>query len=116
MTTRAATKKTAKKNWTPRPRRTPEEARTFPMGESGEHAVILAMAAHARGCECEAYKDWFDMSRWNDQGFAVRKGEHGVCLITYKTITDEETGEVVKKFPRKTYVYCRHQVREFKKK
>jgi len=92
---------------------TPETARTFEHGESIPHAVLLAQAAQARGCTCEAYVDWFTYNRWQGQGYQVQKDEHGVKLTTFKTV--EEKGKngttVSRSIPRRTSVFCRCQVK-----
>lgn len=94
----------------PKPKMTAAEAVTFEtISETNAH--ILMMAAHARGCQCMPYSDWFTFNRWQAQGFQVQKGEHGVCLTTYIPIKDKDSDEVKYRRPHKTYVFCRHQVK-----
>lgn len=94
------------------PKMTEEQAKTFEQGRSLMHEVILAEAAHERGCSCEAYEDWFTYRRWQAIGMQVQKGERGVKLTTYKTIKKEEDGKD-KSFsvPTSTTVFCRCQVK-----
>lgn len=90
---------------------TAKTARQFEHGESMTHAMILTMAAQARGCTCEPYRDWFTYRRWQAQGYQVQKGEHGVKLTTYRPITETKHGKEVRKtIPRTTSVFCRCQV------
>lgn len=93
---------------------TATEAKTFDT-YSIQNELILAMAADARGCACEAYRDWYTYNRWNAQGFQVQKGEKGVCLQTYRPYDekDEKTGKVKRSVrPWRSYVFCRCQVAE----
>lgn len=75
-------------------------------------AAILAMAAAERGCECEAYRDWFTYRRWQAQGYQVRRGEHGVQLPTYVEVEVKgDDGTVTtRRRPVMTTVFCRCQV------
>jgi len=97
------------------PAMTADDAKRF-VGFSVTNATILAMASVDRGCQCEAYTDWFTYRRWRAQGHQVAKGEHGVKLTTYIQgyKIDEESGERVPsgQFPRPTTVFCRCQVKE----
>jgi antirestriction protein ArdC len=89
-------------------------AQTFENGRSTRSEIILAMAAQDKGCECEAYIDWFTYKRWQAQGFQVQKGEKGVCLLTFREgeKKDEKTGKVKQhKRPWRSYVFCRCQVK-----
>src|SRR3972149_568982 len=76
------------------------------------NAAILAGAAAARGCECQAYSDWFTYNRWVAQGQQVQRGEHGTKISTYVhgVKTGDDGKEVEYKFPRTSTVFCRHQV------
>ena len=77
------------------------------------HEAILAMKAGGRGCQCEAYRDWFTYARWKAQGYQVQKGEKGVQLTTFQTkrVKDKDTGkEKVISRPWRSYVFCRCQV------
>jgi len=88
------------------------EAQSFD-SHSLTHEMLLAMAAEARGCACEAYRDWYTYDRWQAQGYQVRKNERGVCLTVYRPFeeTDAETGKVKRKSrPWRSYVFCRCQV------
>ena len=88
------------------------EAQSFD-SHSMTHEMILAMAADSKGCQCEAYRDWYTYNRWRAQGYQVRKGEKGVCLTVYRTIEekDKDTGKVKRKSrPWRSYVFCRCQV------
>jgi len=79
-------------------------------------AAILAMAAAGRGCECEAYRDWYTYRRWQAQGYQVRRGEHGVKLLTYAEVKvkadgdDGATTTTTRRRPVATTVFCRCQV------
>ncbi len=90
---------------------TADEARSFER-VSVENAVILLKAAEERGCSCQPYQDWFTFERWAAQGYHVRRGEHGVCIPTIRTMkkTDDEGNEKIIRRPWRTYVFCRCQV------
>ena len=93
-----------------------QEATTFD-GYSMTNAMILAGASAKRGCECKPYEDWFTYKRWQAQGYQVRRGEHGVRLSTFVTMTktDEEGNKVAMgKRPWRSVVFCRCQVEEAK--
>jgi hypothetical protein len=95
-----------------RPRRTPEEARQFEKFSIG-NATVLAEAAVARGCGCEPYADWFTLPRWNDQGFSVKKGEHGTPLMVVVDVpADEESDSRSEPRTRcyRAFLFCRCQV------
>ncbi len=51
-----------------------------------------AVSAHFASCGCRPYMDVFTVRRWNDQGYAIQRGQHGF------------------KLGAKTVVFCRHQV------
>jgi antirestriction protein ArdC len=99
----------------PREKLTADTARVF--GHvSQAHIALIAQAAAERGCTCKAYEDWFTYPRWRAQGYQVRKGEHGVPLITFGEFEDEEE-EITddqahgrKRRPWHTRVFCRCQV------
>jgi hypothetical protein len=98
---------------TARPKMTAEEATTFET-ISETNATILMMAAHARGCRCLPYTDWFTYGRWQAQGYQVQRATevgHGVKLTIYISIKDKDSGEVVGKRPWMTTVFCRCQVK-----
>jgi len=96
---------------------TAEQAATFDR-KSGVSAAILAMAAAERGCGCEAYRDWFTYRRWQAQGYQVRRGEHGVKLLTYAEVKvkadggdgDDGATTTTQRRPVATTVFCRCQV------
>ena len=97
---------------------TAEDARSFG-GESKANALRLMLAARDRGCTCKPYEDWFTFGRWIAQGFAVRKGEHGVKL----PVVIQGQAEATETEPAKTYtmlrrttVFCRCQVQPLTKK
>jgi len=96
---------------TRRPKMTAEQAQSFERF-SLNNAAILAGAAAARGCECQAYSDWFTYNRWVAQGQQVQRGEHGTKISTYVhgVKTGDDGKEVEYKFPRTSTVFCRHQV------
>ena len=92
---------------------TAEQAATFER-RSLTNEVILAQAAADRGCDCQAYRDWFTYNRWQAQGYQVQKGEKGVRLTTFLETerTDEKTGKVIKSSrPWSSVVFCRCQVK-----
>jgi hypothetical protein len=68
------------------------------------------MEAARRGCECEAYIDWFTYKRWKAQGFQVQKGEKGFPLKTFIPVLDEE-GNVIRKRPWTSHLFCKCQVK-----
>ena len=86
--------------------------------QSPTSAAILAMAAAERGCECEAYRDWYTYRRWQAQGYQVRRGEHGVKLLTYAEVKvkadggdgDDGATATTQRRPVATTVFCRCQV------
>ena len=89
------------------------QATTFEHGKSLASELVLALAAQANGCSCEAYRDWFTYKRWQAQGYQVQRGEHGVKLQTwihYPT-KDKHGNEVERVRPKSTTVFCRCQVR-----
>lgn len=91
-----------------------EEAKSF-NGRSMTNAMILAGAASKRGCQCKAYVDWFTYKRWQGQGYQVKRGEHGVRLSTFVTMTktDEDGNkQIIGKRPWTSVVFCRCQVEE----
>ena len=92
---------------------TAQDATRFEQGESVASTVVLALAAQANGCTCQAYVDWFTYRRWKAQGFQVQKGQHGIKLTTYIPVYKAEDGEKVKSGvrPKATTVFCRCQVK-----
>jgi antirestriction protein ArdC len=87
-------------------------------GHSTYHAAVLAAAAHARGCDCQAYEQWFTYARWQALGYQVKKGEHGVklgCFIEAERAKPDGTIERYSR-PWKTTVFCMHQVEPIKAK
>ena len=46
----------------------------------------------------------FTYHAWRAKGRQVRKGEHGVKVVTWITSTDKDTGKE-KKYPKKTTVF-----------
>lgn len=93
---------------------TAEQATEF-KGFSQQNAMLLALAAEERGCECQPYKDWFTYQRWLAQGYQVQKGEHGVPLSTFIPVTvKKEDGTEVQSGmrPWRTNVFCRCQVKK----
>lgn len=87
---------------------TAEDATTF-RGVSVANAAQLLAAAEERGCTCMPYEDWFTYGRWHALGYQVQRGEHGVHLpvIIEKEQEDGET----KRYPGRTTVFCRCQVK-----
>ncbi len=86
------------------------EAATQFETHSAENAAIVALAFP---CGCQAYEDVFTFGRWIAQGFAPRKGTHGVRLSTWRVTEkrDEVTGETERRrFPTTSVVFCRCQV------
>lgn len=96
---------------------TANEAKTFD-GYSTGNAMVLALAAKARGCGCQPYEDWFTLRRWNAQGYRVIKGEHGVKLSVFVKTEhkgkDAAGNEVVTadSIPWTTTTFCRCQVKK----
>lgn len=91
-----------------------QEAKSFG-GYSMTNAMILTGAAAKRGCHCKPYEDWFTYKRWQAQSYQVKRGEHGVRLSTFVTMTkidDNGNKVVVGKRPWKSVVFCRCQVEE----
>ena len=88
-----------------------EQAQQFDR-ESLASIGFLGMVAASRGCECQAYVDWFTYGRWRAQGFQVQKGEKGTSLTSWiEFSTEDESGkEEVHRRPHKTHVFCRCQV------
>lgn len=90
---------------------TAQQARTFDH-LSPHNAAVLAAAAHARGCACAPYHDWFTYRRWRAQARHVRKGEHGIALplVMPSEDPDPETG-AIRTRPRfgTSCVFCRCQ-------
>jgi len=96
---------------------TAQQATTFKHGHSLASEITLVQAAQERGCQCEAYRDWFTYNRWRAQGFQVQKDEHGVKMSTWIEYETEETDGSVKTHsrPKTTTVFCRCQVKAIKK-
>ena len=92
---------------------TAQQARHFEHGKSMASEVALAMAAQERGCNCQAYRDWFTYRRWQAQGMQVQKGQHGVKLTTWISYETEDKDGNVKTHsrPKATTVFCRCQVK-----
>ena len=86
------------------------------------HAEILAAIAEERGCDCMPYEGrppyhgWFTYDTWQQLGFQVQKGEHGVQLTTYIPMVDKKTGEVKGKRPQGYNVFCHCQVKSKEEK
>ena len=91
---------------------TATDAQTFER-HSLAHAAILAQAAEAKGCTCQAYQDWFTYNRWQALGFQVQKGEHGIKLTTWIEYDDETSNGTTTHHsrPNGTTVFCRCQVK-----
>ena len=91
------------------------DAATFQHGRSSTHEMILDLAAQSRGCNCQAYVDWFTYKRWQAQGYQVQRGEKGVKLTTYvpQYKYDDDGNKIpVGTYPRMTSVFCRCQIKE----
>ena len=91
-----------------------QEAKSF-NGYSMTNAMILTGAAAKRGCQCKPYQDWFTYKRWQAQGCQVKRGEHGVKLSTFVTMTktdDDGNKEIIGRRPWTSVVFCRCQVKE----
>lgn len=93
---------------------TAQEATTFNR-KSATNAEILHFTANLKGCECEAYADWFTYNRWQVQGYQVQRGERGTKVTTYvhgeKEVTvNGVTTTKAYSYPRSTTVFCRCQV------
>lgn len=100
---------------------TSDQARTFPAGEriSSILRVSQALAERNRpGCRCEPYADVFTFRRWQAQGRAVAKGEHGIALpvvIERTTVGRDELGDETERTShllKRSYVFCRCQTTE----
>jgi len=110
---------------------TAQEATQFD-GYSMANAMIVSAAAAKRGCQCRPYEDWYTYKRWQAQGYQVQRGERGVRLSTFVTMTktDEDLDDstespaqsnsaefdkgnkvVVGKRPWTSIVFCRCQVK-----
>jgi len=92
------------------------EARSFDR-TSDRHYAILAFEAAARGCQCEAYRDWYTYKRWRAQGMQVQKGEKSFKLPTFYTVKEvDKSGKEVPITRRSTScLFCRCQVKEVTK-
>jgi antirestriction protein ArdC len=95
---------------------TPQQAVQFEQ-TSETSAQILEAATRERGCNCQPYVDWFTFDRWIAQGKCVKKGEHGVRLMSFqkRIVDDKQKGDGSKKeitTPTRVYVFCRCQVKE----
>lgn len=93
---------------------TSDKARSFDYF-SRTNADVLTAAATQNGCACQPYLDWFTYQRWQAQGFQVRKGEHGIRLLTWVAQeTDPDTDAIQLKSPKKRpwryTAFCRCQV------
>lgn len=96
---------------------TPDKARSFDYF-SRANADVLTAAATQNGCTCQPYLDWYTYQRWQAQGFQVRKGEHGVRLLTWvdsKTTQDTDDTDTTQakpatKRPWPYTAFCRCQV------
>jgi hypothetical protein len=78
---------------------------------------ILEAAARERGCSCQPYVDWFTFDRWIAQSKVVKKGEHGIRLMSYqkRQVEDKQKGDGSKKeitAPTRVYDFCRCQVKD----
>lgn len=89
------------------------QATTFER-RSETHETLLDLVAQTRGCQCQAYVDWFTYARWQAQGMQVQRGEESTKLQTFKPIIkkkEDGTEEIVGKRPWKSSVFCRCQVK-----
>jgi len=90
---------------------TAEQAASFDT-YSLSNATILAMAASARGCTCQAYSDWYTYRRWAAQGKQVKQGEHGTHIpIIVCVPPDDENKKQAYQLRRTSVVFCRCQVK-----
>ena len=105
-----------------RPPMTADDARHFETFSVANAAAVAASIA-ARGCQCRPYEDVFTFARWRAQGRVVRRGEHGLRLVTYVTVLErvDQNGETADgandqprgyRMPRPTFVFCRCQTDE----
>ncbi len=90
-----------------------EEARTF------QHFSLHNAAQAQRACPegtCQAYRDIFTYRRWRAQGYQVRRGEKGTAVTTWIATTriGENDEPIVVRRPKRTVLFCRHQVAEAK--
>lgn len=96
------------------PKRTPEEARSFARVSLNNAARAMAELQEDGRCNgaCTAYADIFTYARWRDQGYHVRRGEHGAKLsIIIDTEKEDDSGNVkAEKRFWYTTVFCRCQV------
>ncbi len=106
------TTKTSKTQTREKRTMTAEQATQFET-HSLTNTQICALASALRGCECEAYRDYYTFNRWLAQGQAVKKGEKGTAITLIKSAkkTDPKTGEEkTVTYPSSTTVFCRCQV------
>ena len=99
-----------------RPKMTAEQAKQFDGYSLGNS---MAVRGHYAACGCSAYDDVFTMRRWNAQGFAVRRGEHGLRLpiVRERAPQDDDDGEAKPvRILGYSYVFCRHQVAPHERK
>lgn len=88
---------------------TKEEAKAFDSYSERNAAIILSQLS----CDCVPYVTVLTYQRWKALGYQVKKGEHGIKLLTYKTYEVEEDSEIVtRKRPWKSTVFCKCQVKE----
>ena len=90
-----------------------EEARTF------QHFSVHNAAHAQQACPestCQAYRDIFTYRRWRAQGYQVRRGEKGTAVTTWiaSTRIGENDEPIVVRRPKRTVLFCRHQVAEAK--
>ena len=57
---------------------------------------------------CRTYKSWLE------EGFQVKKGEKAIKSVTFVEV-ENESGEVVKKYPKNVNLFCWLQVEPVKK-
>lgn len=71
----------------------------------------LQLIAEHFECDCEPHIDIKKYNDWKKDGRYVKKGEHGLRLTVYPSckVKDEEGNVTMKKFPKTTIVFCRHQ-------
>jgi hypothetical protein len=88
------------------------QATVFEHGKSATSQMILTLAAQSKGCQCEAYVDWFTYKLWKDQGYQVQRGEKSVKLTVYKKYEYETDDGKIKtgSRPWNSSVFCRCQV------
>lgn len=88
---------------------TPEMARSFERYSPANATTVT----NSLPCGCKPYVDVFTYRRWKAQGFQVKKGEKAVHIPVIRTVYKENgQGETeTRKIRRKSYVFCRCQVK-----